>query len=117
MIGTNHLPIDGSNYRLINPLLVPSSFAIAYLFGAQTSHIIIALSFISFILCFYSIMTKYTSRTFAIIATFFAIITPRFYIFSALSSNSFQFAIYSSLSMLYLYRWIDKKKKNTTVLP
>ncbi len=107
----NDTPILGSARRCIYPPLVSGSFAFAYLFDLQTSKLITSLLFIFFVISFYSLLVKYTTKTSSIIFTFFMIITPEMFAFSSLSTTNIPTAIYGSLSIIYLYIWLNRRKQ------
>jgi Dolichyl-phosphate-mannose-protein mannosyltransferase len=106
----NGTPIDGSARRLIYPPLVSGSFAYAYLFGLHTSKIMTSLIFVFFVIAFYSALRRYANRTNSMVFTFFTVVTPEMFAFSSLSTTNVPFAIYSSLGLVYLYFWVDKRE-------
>lgn len=109
----NNTPIQGSAKRLIYPPLVSGSFAFAYLHNLKTSKIITALFFIFFAFAFYALLRKETNKITSISGLFLTVITPEFYAFTSLSTTNIPFAIYTSIGLIYLYRWhLNKTKSN-----
>ena len=107
----NNTPILGSARRCIYPPLVSGSFALAYLCNLPTSKLISTLFFIFFVISFYASLRLFTNKTNSIIITFFTVITPEMFAFSSLSTTNIPIAIYGSLSIIYLYIWLNRREQ------
>ncbi len=107
----NDTPILGSARRCIYPPLVSGSFAFVYLCNLPTSKLISSLFFIFFVISFYASLRLFTNKTNSIIITFLTVITPEMFAFSSLSTTNIPTAIYGSLSIIYLYIWLNRRKQ------
>jgi len=96
-------PLAGLSNRVKYPPLVSGSFAIAYLYGLQTSKIITSLYFLFFTALFYQMIRRLIDPMVAIIITFFTMITPEFFAFTSLSTTNIPTAIYLTFAFIYLY--------------
>lgn len=112
----NNSPISGSAKRCIYPPLVSGSFAFAYLFGLKTSKIISSLFFIFFVISYYVALRLLVNKTNAIIFTFFVVVTPEMYAFSSLSTTNLPSAFFASLSIIYIFLWINKRKTKYLII-
>ena len=96
--------------------LVQLSYAFVYLFGAETSKIIPALMFASFLLAFYGVSKRVVNKTGAAIITFFVLITPEMLAFSSLSITNVIHAVYASIGIIYFVLWLREKQKKDLIL-
>ncbi|WP_297094219.1 glycosyltransferase family 39 protein [uncultured Draconibacterium sp.] len=92
------------------PPLTAFSLSYVYIFGFQSSKIIPALLFISFIVSFYSLILKNISSTPAIIATFGLVVAPELLAQSALNTTSVPNAMYASLGLMALFTWYKRNE-------
>ena len=90
---------------------VQISYAYVYSLGAEMSKIIPALMYLSFLIAFYGITKRNTSKTAAAIATFFIIMTPDMTIFSTHSATNVMHAAFASLSIIYAFSFIKSHEK------
>ncbi|WP_297089126.1 glycosyltransferase family 39 protein [uncultured Draconibacterium sp.] len=92
------------------PPLTSLSLAYAYIFGFQSSKIIPALLFISFVVAFYGLAVKNLSSTAAIMATLGLALSPELLAQSALNTTSVPQAMYASLGLIALFTWYKRKE-------
>jgi hypothetical protein len=81
---------------------VQLSYAYVYSLGAETSKIIPALMYLSFLVAFYGVTKRNASKTAAVIATFFVISTTDMTLFSMHSMTNVMHAVFASLGIIYL---------------
>ena len=86
-------------------------YAYVYSFGAETSKIIPALMYLSFLIAFYGVTKRYTTKTAAALATFFIIMTPDMTLFSSHSMTNVMHAAFASLSIIYVFSFIKNREK------
>ncbi|MFI3298524.1 MAG: hypothetical protein R3Y49_01840 [Rikenellaceae bacterium] len=98
---------DGGSY-LAYPPFTQVSYAFVYIFGAETSKLIPALLFLSFIFACYGVLQREIKATGAMLVTLFITITPEMISFSSLSGTNVIHAIYASLGVIYALKWILK---------
>lgn len=96
--------------------LVQLAYAYVYALGAETSKIIPALIYLSFLVAFYAALSRATSRTAAMAATLFVVLTPEMTSFSSLSGTNVMNAAYASLGIIYILRWLQEKEKGCLAL-
>lgn len=89
--------------------LVQLSYAYVYALGAETSKVIPAFIYLSFLVAFYAVLTRATSRTVAMAATMFVVLTPEMVSFSSLSGVNVIDAVYASLGLIYVFMWLGSK--------
>ena len=89
--------------------LVQAAYAYVYILGTDTSKIINALFFLSFIPVFYGVLSRFATHTLTALATLFAFVTPEMLAFSSLSGTNFIHALYASLGILFFVAWYYKK--------
>lgn len=85
--------------------LVQLAYMYVYSLGAETSKIIPAMLYLSFLVAFYAALARATSRTAAMAATLFVVLTPEMTSFSSLSGTNVINAAYASLGIIYVLRW------------
>jgi hypothetical protein len=85
------------------------SYAYAYMIGFETSKIMNALVFLSFIPVFYGVLSRFASHTLTVVVTFLMLLTPEMLAFSSLSGTNFTHAVYASLGICYFLTWYYKK--------
>jgi len=90
---------------------VQISYAYVYSLGAEMSKIIPALMYLSFLIAFYGITKRNTSKTAAAIATFFIILTPDMTLFSSHSATNVMHAAFASLGIIYVFSYIKNHEK------
>ncbi|MCK9310790.1 MAG: glycosyltransferase family 39 protein [Bacteroidales bacterium] len=95
---------------------VQLGYAIAYIFGAETSKIISALMFLFFLLAFYGILARSIKKTGAAIITLLVMLTPEMLAFSSMSATNVMHAIFASLGTIYGIRWLDKGEKGDMLI-
>lgn len=88
--------------------LTQLSYAYVYLLGAQTSKIINALFFVSFVFAFYGVLRRFVTPLSGILFTLLCVLTPEMLAFSSLSGTNFIHAIYASLGVIYFVAWHQK---------
>lgn len=100
------------SYLTYTPL-TQLSYAYVYLLGMETSKIINALMFISFVLAFYGVLRRFATPLLSIIVTFLCVLTPEMLAFSSLSGTNYIHAIYASLGIIYVVVWWYDKKETS----
>lgn len=93
--------------------LTQLSYTYVYLLGMETSKMINALMFISFVLAFYGVTRRFASPFLSIIITIFCVLTPEMLAFSSLSGTNCIHALYASLGIIYLIAWWKNKKDSS----
>lgn len=93
--------------------LVQLAYAYVYALGAETSKIIPGLMHLSFLVAFYAALCRVTSRTAAMAATLFVVLTPEMTSFSSLSGTNVMHAVYASLGLIYVLTWMQTEEKPT----
>lgn len=96
--------------------LVQLSYGYVYLFGAETSKLIPALVYLSFIIGFYAVMTRCVKRTGAALITLLMMLTPEMIAFSSLSATNVIHAAYASLGTIYGLLWLKTKQKGDLII-
>ena len=96
--------------------LVQLAYAYVYALGAETSKAIPALIYLSFLVAFYAVLARTTSRTAAMAATLFVVLTPEMTSFSSLSGTNVMNAVYASLGIIYILCWLQDDKNDCLLL-
>lgn len=91
--------------------LVQLAYAYVYALGAETSKAIPALIYLSFLVAFYAVLARTTSRTAAMAATLFVVLTPEMTSFSSLSGTNVMNAVYASLGIIYIALASGRQKR------
>lgn len=92
------------------------AYAYVYSLGAETSKLIPGLMYLSFLVAFYGVCCRLTSRTFAMLATFMTLLTPEMTAFSSLSATNVMHAVFASLGIIYMLAWRHEKKGGLLLL-
>ncbi|MDR0349582.1 MAG: glycosyltransferase family 39 protein [Tannerella sp.] len=100
----------GASYTHYTPF-VHLSYAYVYLLGAETSKMINALFFLSFIITFYAALRNKITPTLAISATLFTLLVPEFTAFSSMSATNVLHATYASLAVIYAWLFFNTNQK------
>ncbi|MDR0507616.1 MAG: hypothetical protein LBH32_12505 [Dysgonamonadaceae bacterium] len=90
--------------------LTQCSYAYVYMLGAETSKIVNALHYLSFIFVFYGVIRRFVNPSLAAIATLFTFITPEMIAFSSMSATNVLHAYYASVGVLFFAAWYYKKE-------
>lgn len=98
--------INGAGSYITYMPMIQLSYAYVYMLGAETSKIIPALVFLSFLFAFYGGVSRFCGSTGAAVATFFMMITPEMIAFSSLSATNVIHAVYASLGIIYTALWL-----------
>jgi hypothetical protein len=85
------------------------AYAYVYMLGSVTSKIVNALIFISFILTFYGILSRFATHLLTAIVTLLTVVTPEMLGFSSMSGINFTHALFASFGILYFVTWYYKK--------
>jgi hypothetical protein len=96
------------SYMTYTPL-TQLAYAYAYMLGTETSKIINALMFISFLIAFYGVLTRFATHLLAALATIFMTITPEMLGFSSMSGTNYIHALYASIGIICFVIWHYKK--------
>jgi hypothetical protein len=106
---------DAGSYIVYAPM-VQLSYAYVYLMGAETSKLVPALMYLSFLIAFYGSMKRVISKTGAAIATFFMMITPDMLAFSSMSATNVIHAVSASLGIIYVALWFNNRDRKDLYL-
>lgn len=93
--------------------LTQLSYAYVYMLGMETSKVINALMFISFVVAFYGVLRRFATPFLSIIVTVFCVLTPEMLAFSSLSGTNYIHAIYASLGIIYFVAWWKDQKASS----
>ena len=110
------LGVHGPGSTITYAPFVQLSYAYVYTLGAVTSKIIPALMFLSFLIAFYGVTKRGTSKTAAAVATFFVLTTSDFTLFSTFSMTNVMHAAFASLAIIYTYLFIKHRDKKDLYL-
>jgi hypothetical protein len=108
-IDPNYWEMHAAGSYMIYAPLSQLAYAYVYILGAATSKIINALIFVSFILTFYGVASRFATHTLTAITTLFTLITPEMLGFSSMSATNFIHAVYASLGIIFFIAWYYKK--------
>lgn len=106
---------QAGSYIVYAPM-VQLSYAFVYILGAETSKLIPALMYLSFLIAFYGSMKRVINRTGASMAVFFMMITPEMLAFSSLSATNVIHAVSASLGIIYMAVWFKYREKKDLYL-
>ena len=106
---------NAGSYIVYAPM-VQLSYAFVYLLGAETSKLIPALIYLSFLIAFYGCMKRVINKTGSAIAVFFMMITPEMLAFSSLSATNVILAVSASLGIIYIAIWFKYREKKDLYL-
>lgn len=107
----NSLIYDKSvGYGAAYPPLTSLSLAYSYIFGFESSKIIPALFFISFIISFYGFSLRNNNSLAAVFATLGTVAAPELLAQSALNTTSVPQAMYASLGIISIILWNNTKE-------
>lgn len=101
---------NAGSYIAYTPL-IQLSYAFVYLLGAETSKIIPALIFLSFLFMFYGSLKRVIGMTGAAIGTFFMLMTPEMIAFSSMSSTNVIHAVFAAGGIIYITLWLKYHEK------
>ena len=105
---------NAGSYIVYAPM-VQLSYAFVYLLGAETSKLITALIYLSFLIAFYGCMKRVINKTGSAIAVFFMMITPEMFAFSSLSATNVIHAVSASLGIIYIAIWFKYREKKRLI--
>lgn len=109
-----HIHQAGSSITYIP--MIQLSYAYVYALGMETSKVIPALIYLSFLISFYAASRRFCGDTGAALATFFVLITPEMIAFSSLSGTNVIHAVYASLGVIYTVLWLKEDKRSDFAL-
>ncbi len=108
---SDYMPqIHNAGSYIVYAPMVQLSYAFVYTLGAQTSKLIPALMYLSFLIAFYGSMQRVINKTGAAVATFFMMITPEMIAFSSLSATNVIHAVSASLGIIYISIWSKSRQ-------
>ncbi|MDX2188968.1 MAG: hypothetical protein SFY32_03820 [Bacteroidota bacterium] len=102
--------------RFIYPPLSSAGFALAYIFGFDNSKITVILLFYSLLISFYGLIRKSINDTWALLFTFFMMITPEMFSHASLSLTNLPNTVYTSISVICLYYWLISNDKSYFII-
>ncbi|MDR3129327.1 MAG: hypothetical protein LBU03_03670 [Tannerellaceae bacterium] len=109
---SNYMPyVNGPGSYITYMPMVQLSYAYVYGLGAETSKIIPALMYLSFLIAFYGVTRRFVGKTAAAMTVFFTLITPEMLAFSSLSITNVIHAVYASLGVAYTVLWLREGEK------
>ncbi len=113
----NSLILEKSvGFGVAYPPLYSFALSYTYMLGFETSKIIPALIFISFVISFYSLISKNSNATLAIFVTLILIISPEIIAQSAINTTSVPNAVLASLGIILLITWYNTNDKSYFLL-
>jgi hypothetical protein len=92
------------------------SYAYVYTLGAETSKLIPALFYLSFLIGFYGLVRRASNDTAAAAALLGVIMTPEMTAFSSLSGTNVVQAAMASTGLMYMCLWFSRRKTPLLVL-
>ncbi|OAV71300.1 hypothetical protein Barb4_00753 [Bacteroidales bacterium Barb4] len=98
--------VHGAGSYITYMPMIQLSYAYVYGLGAETSKLIPALVYLSFLVSFYAAVCRFTGHTGAAAATFFTLVTPEMVAFSSLSATNVIHASFASLGVIYTVLWL-----------
>lgn len=101
---------NAGSYITYAPML-QLSYAYVYILGEETSKLVPALMYLSFLVVFYGCMQRVIGKTGAAVTTFFMMITPEMIGFSSLSATNVIHAVSASLGIIYISFWFRCREK------
>lgn len=114
---SDYIPqIHNAGSYIVYAPMVQLSYAFVYILGSETSKLIPAFMYLSFLIAFHGSMKRVISRTGAAIATFFMMITPEMFAFSSLSATNVIHAVSASLGVIYVSIWFKCRDRKDLYL-
>jgi hypothetical protein len=108
----NYIPYINRPGSIITYMpMLQLSYAYVYGLGAETSKVIPAMMYLSFLIAFYGVTRRFAGKTAAAMAVFFTLITPEMLAFSSLSITNVIHAVYASLGVAYTVLWLREGEK------
>lgn len=89
--------------------MVQMCYGWVYMLGAETSKIIPAIIFLSFLITLYGAIRRSTNDMTAAIALVFVLLAPEFTAFASLSATNVMHAAYASLGVIYGMLWFKSR--------
>ena len=102
--------------RFVYPPLTAGSFAYAYIFGMDSPKLMMILLFLSFLVSFYGLIRKTINDSWSILFTFLMMVTPEMFSHASLSLTNLPNAIYTSLAIISIIYWLEKKELRYFIL-
>lgn len=96
--------------------MLQMAYAFAYSFGAQTTKLIPALFYLSFILGLYGVTRRATNPTSAALATLGMVCAPEMLSFSSLSATNVMHAAVASVGLIYVLLWMKNGERRDLIL-
>lgn len=106
------------SYMAYTPM-IQLGYAYLYSLGAETSKLMPALMYLSFLFSFYGFIARRAGKTAGALATLFMMITPEMLAFSSLSGTNVMHAVTAAMGLLYICSWWlskDSKELNLAIL-
>ena len=103
-------------YYLVYPLGSSLSNFWVYIFGGNNPSFIDSIYYASFILVFYGVIRRTTSKILALMSVFIFSLNPQFYIHSTLGYANLWYAVLFASSLIYLWLWLRDNDKRGSLL-
>ena len=104
--------IHGPGSPIAYTPMLELAYGYVYSLGSETSKIIPGLIYMSFLLAFYGVTARFTSKTMAMLATLFLLLTPEMTSFSSLSGTNTVHAVYAGLGVAYFIAWFKENRRS-----
>lgn len=114
--GTSGFDFSGAASTISYTPLAQCSYAYTYMLGAESSKLINALHYLSFIILFYGFSRRYMTATLSALVTLFCFITPEMISFSSMSIVNTINSYYACAGILFLLHWFLNKNRSWLVL-
>lgn len=98
------------------PLLTSLIHVWIYSLGANNPQFVYSLYFLSFLIIFYSLVLRNSTKTIALISTFVLGSTPILYYHSTFAYTNLPYTIYMASGLLYLFLFLANKSIKTLIL-
>lgn len=104
--------IHGPGSPIAYTPMLELAYGFVYSLGAETSKAVPGLLYLSFLLAFYGVTARFSSRTVAMLATLFVLLTPEMTSFSSLSATNSVHAVYASLGIVCVAAWFRQGRRD-----
>lgn len=96
--------------------MVQLSYGWVYMLGAETSKIIAALVFLSFLMVLYGAVRRVSSDMTGALVTALVLVSPEMLAFASLSTTNVINAVYASLGVIYVLQWFKSRDRGELLL-
>jgi hypothetical protein len=103
--------VMGCGTRLLYPPLLALCNSLCYMTGMETSKLINALFYVSWVFIFYILLRRFVTSTNAILFTFLTVVIPEMFAHGSFSLSNLPCAVYSTIAVVSLVIWFEQKKE------